>query len=183
MNPSSSPIDLYPQLLGKSWHEIAGEVQSAHLPRIMRHGRFRVLHGGNFITRVLIRLSRLPQKSDSAEVTLVIHSHHDGEKWERCFGNDEFTTIQRASAGCLVEKFGIWELRFSLRVSSASLIYDQCGARLCLGVFRMPVPLACAPRVQAREKACGSNQVHVHVSVTLPFLGSFITYDGHLGVN
>lgn len=183
MISSTIPQGLYPRILGESWYDLAETVRSAHTVGTERRGCFQVTHGGNFIARMLIRLSRLPQNSDSTEVTLNIHPHRDGEQWKRRFGTDEFTTIQRASSGYLVESFGNWDLRFSLRVSDAALVYDQSAARLRLGPLRLPVPLACAPCVRARETANGPGQVRVHVTVTLPCLGPLISYDGHLGVN
>jgi len=176
----SPPQDLYPRLLGESWAELPDIVRSAHLIGPEKRGHFRVTHGSNPIARTLARWSRLPRQADKADVILSIHLHDDGERWERSFGTEAFTTHQWASTCFLVEKFHNWELHFTLTVSDGALVYQQRGARLCLGPMRLPVPLAFAPRVYAREQASGPDQVHIHVSVSLPCLGPLITYDGHL---
>lgn len=82
--------------------------------------------------------------------------------------------------GCLVERFESWELHFLLRAQDGALVYDQCGARLCLGSMRVSVPLACAPRVRAIEESNGPAGARVHVTVTLPALGLLIAYEGRL---
>lgn len=182
MIASSAPCDLYPRILGEAWEELAGAVRSAHLVGGEKRGRFRVTHGKSFVARRLIRWSRLPHDDDNAQVVLRIRADGNHQRWERRFGADAFTTVQWATDGCLVERFDCWELRFALRVKDRALVYEQCGARLCLGSIRVPVPLTCSPRVQAREEADGTDRVHVHVTVTLPCLGLLIAYEGHLGV-
>lgn len=183
MISSSFPHDLYPRLLGESWHSLAEEVRSAHTVGTIKCGRLTVAHGGSFIARMLNRFSPLPRNSGSTEVTLDIQPHRDGERWKRCFGPDEFTTFQRASAGHLVERFGHWDLCFSLSVADAALVYDQRAAYFILGRLRIPIPRAFAPCVRARESAHGSGQVHVHVVISLPCIGPLLSYDGHLEVN
>ena len=182
MIASSAPCDLYPRILGRAWNELAGAVRSAHMVGGEKRGRFRVRHGESFVARRLARWSRLPRADDDARVVLRVRADGDGERWERHFGADALTTAQWASDGCLVERFDCWELRFALRVIDGALVYEQCGARLCLGPVRVPVPLVCAPRVRAREESEGSDRVHVRVTVTLPCFGLLIAYDGHLAV-
>lgn len=182
MLTSIAPRDLYPGILGKSWDELSGAIRSAHQPGGEKTGCFRVTHGTGFLARRLACLAKLPEMSESAEVVLTIHGGQGCETWERRFGAVRFTTVQWSSEGCLVERFGVWELRFTLRVSDGALVYEQCAARLCLGALCLPVPLAFAPRVSAREEAGEMNQVRVSVSVSLPVFGRLIAYDGHLDV-
>lgn len=181
MIASGAPCDFYPQILGDAWWKLPGAVRSAHVVGGEKRGRFRVTHGKGYIARWLIGWSQLPQDDDNVQVVLKLFADGERQRWERRFGADDFTTTQWAANGCLVERFGCWELRFALRVIDGALVYEQCGARVCIGPIRVPVPLVCAPRVRAREEADGSDRVHVHVSVTLPCLGLLIAYDGHLG--
>jgi hypothetical protein len=182
MLSATASQDLYPRLLGTAWDELEGTIRAAHRAGDEKRGRFRITHGTSFLARQLARLARLPTNAESAEVVLSIHNDRGRETWERRFDADAFTTVQWVSDGCLVERFGNWELRFALRVSEGALLYEQSGARFCLGPLSLPVPLPCAPRVWAREEASGSGQVHVHVTVTLPCIGPLITYDGLLDV-
>jgi hypothetical protein len=114
---------------------------------------------------------------------LRIATEGSGQRWERHFDDETFTTKQWADGGgSLVERFGAWELCFNLRVEEEALRYVQRDARLCLGTFRLRVPLAWAPLVSAKETGDGPERVLVAVTVTLPVVGSLIAYDGHLDV-
>ena len=176
-------VALYPQILGEAaWNELAGSIRSAHRVGDEKHGRFRVTHGRSRLARQSIRWSKLPRATDDAHVVLKIHAEEDRERWERHFDGDSFTTLQSASGGRLVERFDCWELHFALSVLDRALVYEQCGARLCLGPMRLPVPLIFAPRVRASEKGDGPARVTIHVTVTLPLVGLLIAYEGYLDV-
>ena len=115
-------------------------------------------------------------------MALRIHADGQRQRWERRFGADAFTTVQWAVGRRLVERIDCWELHFVLRVVDGALVYEQCGARFCLGPIRVPVPLACAPQVRAIEEADGPTRVNVRVTVNLPLLGLLIAYDGYVDV-
>jgi hypothetical protein len=182
MLASTAHLDLYPRILGESWDSLPEAVRSAHQLDSKKTGRFRVTHGQDFLTRRLARMAKLPSHTESANVVLKIRSTGSGEVWERRFDAHEFTTVQWNSNGLLVERFGSWELQFALQIRGGALIYEQCGARLCLGPLSLPVPMAFAPRVSAREEASGTSRVRVFVTVSLPILGPLITYEGYLDV-
>ena len=174
--------DLYPGILGESWRELADSVRRAHAVDREQRGRFRVSHGKRCGAPHLIRWSRLPREDSDAPVALRIHADGHRQRWERSFGADAFTTIQWAVGRRLVERIDYWEIHFALRVVDRALVYEQCGARLCLGPIRVPVPLAFAPQVRAIEEADGPTRVNVRVTVNLPLFGLLIEYDGYLDV-
>ena len=174
--------DLYPRLLGAAWWSLAESVRQAHAVGKDRRGCFRVAHGTSWLARRLAGWSGLPRGAGAAQVRLRITAEGSRQRWERHFDDETFTTSQWADGGGLVERFGAWELCFELRVENATLRYVQRGARLCLGAFRLRVPLAWAPLVSAQETGDGPERVLVTVAVTLPVVGSLIAYDGHLDV-
>jgi hypothetical protein len=176
-------FDLYPRVLGEAWWTLAESVRRAHAVGRDRRGCFRVSHGTSWLARRLVRWSGLPRGATAAKARLRIVSEGSGQRWERHFDDETFTTKQWADGGgSLVERFGAWELCFELRVEEEALRYVQRGARLCLGTFRLRVPLAWAPLVSAKETGDGPERVLVTVTVTLPVVGSLIAYDGHLDV-
>ena len=118
-----------------------------------------------------------------ADTRLEIATDGDGERWERRFGGEVFTTKQWEGRSLqLVERFGRWELFFKLRVAGGALFYDQQAAKLCLGAWRLSIPRVCAPFVRAHEKSDGDARVLVSVLVTLPLVGRLIGYEGYLDV-
>lgn len=171
---------LYSQLIGVSWMNLDVRVRWAHTTGGEKRGQFRITQGDGWLAQWMIRESRLPKAASDAETRLKIIAGEAGERWERSFNGDTVTTQQWEKDGRLVERFGSWELRFILRVEESALVYEQCGARLCVGRLRLVLPRACAPFVEAREWADNAGSVRVVVKVTLPVIGLLIAYDGHL---
>ena len=181
-DPIEMNSELYPRVLGESWWTLAESVRRAHAIGRDRRGCFRVSHGASWLARRLVRWSGLPRAAGAAKVRLRIDSEGSGQRWERHFDDELFTTKQWTEGSRLVERFGAWELRFDLRVEDEALRYVQRAARLCLGTLRLRVPLAWAPLVSAKETGDGPERVLVTVTVTLPVVGSLIAYEGYLDV-
>jgi hypothetical protein len=174
---------LYSEVLGKDWLALSENVRCAHSVGGEMNGVFRITHGTGWMSKKLARWSDLPQAAEAADTRLKIFSENSGERWERQFDGKAFTTKQwLGKDGTLVERFGEWELHFNLRVNEGNLFYYQSGARLCLGALHIPMPLACAPRVSAKEIHDGATRVLVSVTVTLTLVGLLISYDGYLNV-
>src|SRR5262245_45282639 len=175
--------DLYPRVLGEAWWTLAEPLRRAHAVGVDTCGCFRVSHGTGWLARRLVGWSDLPRVSGKAKTRLRIITEGVAQRWEREFDGEPFTTRQWAEEdGHLVERFGAWELCFALRVDEETLHYVQRGARLCIGKFRLRLPLCCAPRVSATETCDGLDRVLVAVTVRLPLVGMLIAYDGHLDV-
>jgi len=175
--------ELYPRVLGDDWWTLAEPVRWAHAAGEEWRGCFRVWHGEGWLARRLARWSGLPQPATAAEIRLRIIEDGAGQRWERRFNNSALTTRQWAADGRhLIEAFRAWELHFELQVVERALHYVQRGARLCLGKVRLWWPLALAPRVSASETMDGPERVRVAVTVTLPFAGLLIAYEGFLEV-
>jgi Domain of unknown function (DUF4166) len=174
---------LYSEVLGKNWLALSENIRCAHSVGAERNGVFRIKYGTGWVAKRLARWSDLPLAVDAADTRLKIFSEDAGERWERQFDGKSFTTRQwKGKDGFIVERFGEWELHFKLRVKEGNLFYDQSRARLCLGALHIPMPLACAPRVSAKEMQDGAARVLVSVMVTLPLIGLLISYEGYLNV-
>ena len=174
---------LYSEVLGKDWLALSESVRCAHSVGGEIKGVFRITYGTGWAAKKLARMSVLPQAADAADTQLKIFPEDAGERWERQFNGEAFTTKQwRGRDGFLVERFGEWELHFKLRVKEGNLFYDQSCAKLCVGALYFPMPRGCAPRVFAKEIQDGAARVLVTVMVTLPLVGLLISYEGYLNV-
>jgi hypothetical protein len=123
----------------------------------------------------------MPPVTETAKTRLTVTPFGCGERWERSF--DEWlliTTQRQASDGCLIERFGLLELRFRLEVREGTLFFRQTGAALRLGKPRIGLPRWMAPCVEAREEAAGRDLTHVRVTVVVPVAGCLISYEGHI---
>ena len=173
--------ELYRQVLGKQWQALAPSVRGAHANHCEITGVFRITHGTGRLAKLLLRRSRLPPPAAATNTRLIIFPDGSGERWERHFDNYGFITQQwPGQRGLLIERFRAWELCFKPRVKDGTLLYEQCGAKLCWGPWRIPMPLVCAPLVTASERPGGTARVLVSVRVTLPLAGLLISYEGHL---
>ena len=172
---------LYAVVAGGSWALIAAPIRRLHAasPVIRARGRFRIEHGDHPLTRLLIRLLRLPHASDSAETTVVVTRSRCGEVWHRTLNGRRLETHQgRAGDSEIGERFGVLEFRLRLRVEDGSLLYSQRGVSFRCGRLRIALPRAFAPRVDAREDPAGPDQVYVQVQIALPVVGPLISYGG-----
>lgn len=179
---------LYERLLGdEAWSELDEPVRRLHERGTGPCGEgLFALRGGNFFARTLARLFGLPAGGDAVRVCLSV-THAEGgaaERWHRTFENRVFDTLQREGEGrLLAERAGPFELLFRLSVEGGALVYTQAGAALRLGPLRVPLPLALAPRVEARERVTDDGEdVLVHVTSSAPFVGLMLSYEGRLRV-
>ena len=164
-------------LPSEAWQQLDEAVRRAHEPGTGMHGPFRVEHGRGKVARLLARLARLPPPSESVEACLRIAADGDREHWQRSFGGHSFHTMQWCEpGGFIVERRN----SIRLRVAGGALRYEQAGAAFCLGPIRLPLPHWLAPHVEAIEEPAGAGRVRVRVSVTLPFVGLLIAYEGEV---
>lgn len=130
---------------------------------------------------MLAWMLRMPPATGAAKTRLTVTPSGSGERWERSFDDWLLITTQRqASDGCLIERFGLLELRFRLEVREGTLFFRQAGAALGLGKLRISLPRWMAPRVEAREEAAERDLTHVKVTVAVPVAGRLISYEGHI---
>ena len=178
------PAPLYMRVTGDSWARLADPIRCLHGTTSITHahGRLRIEHGRHPVARLLARALRLPRPHTSAVARLTISAGSKGEVWERAFGDTRLRTVQRGSAGELIERFGVVEFRFRLDTSQGGLLYMQHQAAFVCWRVRLPIPAACAPRVEAREDPAGAQRIQLDVRVMLPVIGSLISYAGVIEV-
>jgi hypothetical protein len=170
------PPALYARLLGPAWKALPAAVRSLH--DVCRDsgavGEGTVVRGTSLAARMIGAAMRFPPGG-----TWPLHvgfSERGGvETWTRDFGGHRFASELSSSSGLLVERFG--PLRFAFDPPAT------CGGlemRLCRwSAFRIPLPLALAPRIRAREWEEGG-RFRFEVRVALPVIGDVVGYSGWL---
>lgn len=180
---TAMPPSLYPRLLGASWYELGAPVRRMHLDGASFRGGgwFRVRRGTSGWARFLAWLLRMPLATRTADVRLTITPIGLGERWERSFDGRSLVTTQWAARdGGLVERVGPLEMRFRLDVRDGALFYRHAGTTLRFGPLRVPLPRLVAPCVEALEEPDGTDRTRVQVTVTAPFFGLLVSYDGYV---
>lgn len=172
---------LYARVLGPSWADLADAVRRLHdaAHSVRGEGTFRIRHGRGRLCRLLARTLGLPLSSDGTRTRLTVVPTEDGERWERSFDGRPFVSTQwKVAPGLLGERVGALELQFRLRVLDGALVYEQVAAALHAGPCRLSLPARLAPRVAAQETPAGPTRTQVHVTVSAPFFGLMLSYEG-----
>lgn len=85
--------------------------------------------------------------------------------------------------GCLVERFGLLDVRFHLVVVDRMLCFRQQSVGLSVGALRVPLPRWLSPQITARAWAVpGQGRVHMAVSVCVPLVGLLLAYAGSIAI-
>ena len=174
-------MSLYQRLLGLDWFRLDKAVRAAHSieQHLNRMGLFNISRGKGWIAKCIANIMRLPRSADNVSTRLWITANGDCEVWHRTFDDQSMITVQRESAnGLLLERVGIMEFQFKLRVEQGQLIYEQVGMSICIGTLSFPVFAWISPRVHAVEMARGEKMTSVHVEVSAPVAGLILMYEG-----
>ncbi|WP_224240471.1 DUF4166 domain-containing protein [Hyalangium gracile] len=174
--PMPAP-SLYAGMLGAHWAGLPPVVRRMH-EEGSATGRLTVRRGGGLLSRVIGWLCRFPAAGDAVPTVLRVQREGEGQRWERSFGGHRLVTWQRECARELLgERFGPVECVFRLRPVEGGLAYEQVGALLCLGSWRLPLPRLLAPRVEAMTLEAPRG-MRVHVKIGAAVLGWLLTYEG-----
>jgi hypothetical protein len=170
------PPPLYARAMGAAWTTLPPAVRRLH--DLSRDGgaagEGTVTRGRSPFARAVAAAMRFPRAG-----TWPLHvafAEADGvERWTRDFGGHLFSSELSRSPTGITERFG--PLRFVFDLPSSPEGLEMRLRRWSL--LRLPMPLALAPRIAAREwqEDC---RFRFEVAVALPLLGPVIAYSGWL---
>ncbi|HYH97627.1 DUF4166 domain-containing protein [Hyalangium sp.] len=168
---------LYAGVLGSRWAGLPPSVRRLHEPGGAR-GLFTIRRRAGPLSALLGWLSRFPAAGEQVPTRLVVRQDGAVQRWERSFGGHLLTTVQRAREGGLIgERFGPVECVFQLRPVEGGIAYEQVGAWLCVGPWRLSLPRVLAPRVEATATAASAG-MRVQVKIGSALAGWLLTYEG-----
>jgi hypothetical protein len=168
---------LYAGLLGPDWERLPPRVRQLHSEG-RASGRFHVRRGPGLLVAVLGWLLRLPPAGEDVPTRLVVRREGATQAWERAFGDHALVTLQHVwPEGLLAERLGAVACVFRLCAEGRGLRYEQVGAWLCLGTWRLRLPRLLAPRIEA-EALEAPEGMRVHVRIGAPLVGRLLSYEG-----
>ncbi len=171
------PPPLYARVMGPAFDRLPPMVRACH--RVCgdagAQGEGRVTRGTNRLARLVAAAMRFPP---SGIMSLhVAFAEQDGvERWTRDFNGHCFSSELSESDGLVVERFG--PIRFAFALPSGPDGLEMKLRRWSL--FRLPLPLALAPRIAAREWDEGG-RFRFDVRVAMATIGEIVHYSGWLG--
>ncbi|HEY0094345.1 MAG TPA: DUF4166 domain-containing protein [Archangium sp.] len=170
------PTSLYAELLGDTWAELPPLVRRMHREG-RASGRFTIHRGQGVVRALLGWLCRFPAAGEDVPTRLVVRREGAGQSWERTFGTQALATAQYAREGRLIERLGPVECVFRLRAEGRALLYEQVGAWLRLGPWRLYLPGPLAPRIDATVEEAPTG-MHVRVRIGAALVGGLLMYEG-----
>ncbi|MDB5703658.1 MAG: hypothetical protein JWN66_774, partial [Sphingomonas bacterium] len=170
------PPPLYRRVMGPAFDALPDAVRAMH--RVCRDGgasgEAKVERGGGLLARLVARMMGFPPAG--THPLHVAFTEKDGiETWTRRFGRHAFTSRLSRKGSRLVERFGPLRFHFDLPSDGQGLAMKM-RRWTCLGI---PLPLALAPRSDAREWQEG-DRFRFDVPIALPLIGLVVHYDGWL---
>jgi hypothetical protein len=172
----SLPAPLYRRVMGAAFDALPGPVRRMHDPtgEAPAQGEAVVTGADNALGRVVARLMGFPP-AGTHPLEVTMEEHRGTETWTRDFGGRRFSSRLSQEGRHLVESFGPLSFRFDLPGGPEGLTMVMRG----WSAFGVPLPLALAPRSEAREWAEGG-RFRFDVPISLPLLGRLVHYRGWL---
>jgi len=170
------PAPAYRRAIGPAFDTLPPLVRAIH--QVHRDsgaaGEGSVRRGTSRATRLVASIMRFPPTGDWP--LHVAFTERDGvETWTRDFSGNRFSSNLRAAGSQIEERFAPLRFRFDLP-SGPQGLEMHLKSWSCLGV---PLPLALAPRIQAKEWE-EDGHFRFDVQIVLPLLGPIVRYSGWL---
>lgn len=167
---------LYRRIMADRFDALPPAVKALH--SVLRDGgasgRATVTRGRHTLARLVAAVMRFPV-AGYHDLNVSFEECDGVERWTRNFSGRRFSSHLSRQGRQLVERFGPLRFRFDLPSDRRGLRMEMRGWS-GLGV---PLPLALAPRSQAREWA-EDGAFRFDVPIALPFIGLVVCYRGWL---
>ncbi len=150
----------------RDMHQLIGDAGAA--------GTATVRRGRSPLARLVCAVMRFPPEG-AHNLHVAFEEHRGRERWTRTFSGRSFTSELSQCGAFLCERFGPMRFYFDLPA-------DPSGLRMAMrkwSIFHIPMPLALAPRSEAREWGEGEDFCF-DVPIALPGIGEIIRYTGRL---
>jgi hypothetical protein len=171
-----APRPLYRRVLGPAFYVLPKPVRDLHdlAGQAGAEGQAVVERGTGILAWLLGAAMRFPP-AGAWPLHVTFTEEGGRETWTRDFGGHRLSSELSQSGDLLIERFG--PIRFGFRLPA-----DASGLAMHLvrwSVFGLPLPLALAPRIAAREWADG-NRFRFEVEASMPLVGRVVRYAGWL---
>jgi hypothetical protein len=170
------PPPLYARVMGAAFDRLPPSVRRLH--DVCRdsgaQGEGRVERGRGLLARTLASAMRFPPEG-LWPLHVAFAEERGVERWTRDFGGHRFASELGAKGGRIVERFGPLRFAFDLPSGPHGLEMRLRG----WSAFGLPLPLALAPRIEAREWEA-EGRFRFAVTASLPLVGEIVRYSGWL---
>jgi hypothetical protein len=166
-------VRLYRTILGTKFERLAPVLQEFHDKANSAEGVFTVTHDPRILSKILVRVMRLPRAGTNLPLKLEVTTESGSETWIRQLGVSKLVSHQSEHEGYLIERTGPLKFRFKVSESNGGMDFVQDGCSI-LGI---ELPQALSPIVNAKITP-NSGGWHVIVAISIFRLGTICQYDG-----
>jgi hypothetical protein len=179
MSDTRSPFE---RLFSAELDRLPPPVRHVHTIRepLATSGRAEITAADGLLARFICWFAGLPRPGSNVDVSVVFTPTKDGgEHWDRKFADLHYASALELGTGrdegLLIEHFGLFDLRFRLRILPEGLAWSVVGWR-CL---RISLPRWSVPKIECIESA-GGDRYTFDIDVTFPVIGWLMHYRGWL---
>lgn len=173
----AQPDALYRRVMRDDFDRLSPALRQLH--GVLRDsgaaGSATVTRGRNPLARLIAATIGFPPAGEH-QLHVSFSENNGEETWTRDFAGRRFHSRLSQRGRTLVERFGPMRFRFAL-------VREGGGLRMAMrgwSCFRIPLPLALAPRSDAREWQDEHGRFAFDVPIALPLLGTIVHYRGWL---
>jgi hypothetical protein len=173
---------LFSTILGADFQTLPKPIQHLHTfsgQQIWR-GEARVRRGRSIRSKLAGLIAGFPPAQTNVPVELTMHETTKGEIWRRTFGVSRFSSklhsTGRKNRQVITETFGLMHFDIALNAKEGKLYYPITKGNI-LGV---PLPKWLLPVSETLEYVDEKGRACFDVSISLPFAGPVVHYQGWL---
>ncbi|WP_394178139.1 DUF4166 domain-containing protein [Yoonia maritima] len=134
-------------------------------------GRGSVTRGKSVWARLLGTLFRFPPESSDIPVRVMMLPYNGGERWERDFDGQRFTSCLRQHKGQMTERFGPFTFTLGLHVSDDKLHFPVTSGR----IGPIPLPRFALPKSVSQEYA-KDGRFYFDIALMAPFTRALVVH-------
>jgi hypothetical protein len=178
MSDVRSPFE---RILGPELERLPAPVRRVHSLRepLATSGRAEITAASGALAWLVCWFAGLPRPGRDIDVSVVFAPKDGGEHWDRKFADRRYASTMQAGTGrdqgFLIEHFGLFDLRFELRVMPEGLRWSIIGWRL----LHVPLPRWSVPTIDCVESSDGDRYTF-DIDVKFPVIGWLMHYRGWL---
>lgn len=168
---------IYPRIMRDDFKSLHPVVQQFHsIAGTHRYeGEVAIDGAVSWPGRIMAWLGRLPGTAPPSPFSFMIDATPHREIWTRHFPSRTMRSVLTADGDHLVERLGIFRLRFNLLAEKGRLRMQV----LRITALGIPCPRWLFPAVIAEER--GENgRFHFDIRMDVPLAGQVVRYRGHL---
>ena len=172
---------IFKHVLGSAFDTLPEKIKELHSQSAASHwsGLAKVRRGDGFFAKIICTTFSFPQTANNVPVNVSIIPEGCRERWVRNFNGTSFSSVQSCGTDkddfLLIESFGVLDFSVALVIEKGELFFVPRR----WSVFGVPLPRFLLPKGRSYE-AEKNGLFCFNVDISVPIIGSIVSYEGNL---